>query len=279
MTPEDRAERWRTFFGAQEAGSAATSAQYVDDMRTRPKLQPGTVFDIHVVPTLVELEQIAQGLKTGKAAGLDCISGEFLQAHVPTTLRQFFPVCLKASLAIREPCQFRGGELICLAKKAGAALHCSSFRSILISSVPGKILHRTLRTRLLDVLARYRPPLQAGAMPGEGIEYISLAAQCFQQYREGKRQPWALVFYDVQTAFYSVIRELIAPASQTDEALLRFLHELRVPPPAVEELKRKLEMIALLPALEASPHLTATVQDLPRASGSVDFEAAGSISG
>ena len=264
VTPQDRAERWRAFFGAQEAGFPATDQQYVTHLQDMPRLQSRTVFDIHIVPTLMELEQIAQGLHTGRAAGLDCVSGELLQVHVPTTLRQFFPVCLKASLSIREPCQFRGGELICLAKKAGAALHCSGFRSILISSVPGKILHRSLRTRLLDVLSSYRPQLQAGAMPGEGIEYISLAAQCFQQYHEGRRQHWALIFYDVQAAFYSVIRELIVPTSQTDEQLLRFLHDLRVPPTAVAELKQKLEAITLLPTLNASPHLTAAIQDLYR---------------
>ncbi|OLQ05613.1 hypothetical protein AK812_SmicGene11185 [Symbiodinium microadriaticum] len=104
----------------------------------------------------------------------------------------------------------------------------------------------------------------AGAMPGEGIEYISLAAQCFQQYHEGRRQLWALIFYDVQAAFYSVIRELIVPTSQTDEQLLRFLHDLRVPPTAVAELKQKLEAITLLPTLNASPHLTAAIQDLYR---------------
>ena len=157
VTPQDRAERWRAFFGDQEAGFPATDQQYVAHLQELPMLQ---------MRTLLELEHITQGLNTGKAAGLDCVSGELLQVHVPTTLRQFFPVCLKASLSIREPCQFRGGELICLAKKAGAALHCSGFRSILISSVPGKILHRSLRTRLLDVLSGYRPQLQAGAMPG-----------------------------------------------------------------------------------------------------------------
>ena len=264
VTPEDRAERWCAFFGAQEAGFSATDQRYVEHMAATPKLQPHTVFDIQVVPTLAELEAIAQALHTGKAAGLDRISGELIQAHIPTTLRQLLPVSLKASLSIREPCHFRGGELICLAKKAGAALHCSGFRSILISSVPGKILHRSIRTRLLDVLSRFRPPLQAGAMPGEGIEYISLAAQSFQQLREGRRQPWALVFYDVQAAFYSVIRELIVPGGQSDADLLRFLHDLRVPPQAVVELRQKLETITLLPSLETSPHLTAMVQDLYR---------------
>ena len=263
-TPEDRAERWRSFFGDQEAGFPATDKACVTHTQEGPPLQPQTVFDIRVVPTLPELENITQALHTRKAAGLDCIAGEFLQTHVPTTMRQLIPIYLKASLATREPSQFRGGELICLAKKAGAALHCTGFRSILISSVPGKVLHRAVRSRLLDVLTHFRPPLQAGAIPGEGIEYISLAAQCFQQYREGRRQPWALVFYDIQAAFYSVVRELIVPTVQSEEGLLRLFHALKIPPQAVSELKSKLETLALLPSLQTSPHLVATVQDLYR---------------
>ena len=223
VTAEDRAERWRAFFGAQEAGFEATDEQYVRHMSEQPKLQASTVFDIQVVPTLLELEGITQALNPRKAAGLDQVASELLQVHVPTTMRQFLPVCVKASLALREPCQFRGGELICLAKKAGAALQCTGFRSILISSVPGKVLHRALRTRLLEVLIRHRPALQAGAVPGEGIETIAIAAQSFQLFKEGQRMPWALVFYDVQTAFYSVIRELIVPSTHTDEGLLRLL--------------------------------------------------------
>ncbi|OLP89784.1 hypothetical protein AK812_SmicGene28712 [Symbiodinium microadriaticum] len=182
-TSEDRAERWRSFFGDQEAGFPATDQDYVVHMREGPRLQSTHVFDIGAVPTLPELENV---------------------------------------------------------------------------------LHRTMRSRLLDVLAHFRPPLQAGAMPGEGIEYISLAAQCFQQYREGKRQPWALVFYDIQAAFYSVVRELIVPAVQSDEGLLRLFHALKIPPQALTELANKLETIALLPSLRTSPHLVGMVQDLYR---------------
>ncbi|CAE7351216.1 unnamed protein product [Symbiodinium microadriaticum] len=141
------------------------------------------------------------------------------------------------------------------------------FQPLLRAHLPrqkGKVLHRAVRSRLLDVLTHFRPPLQAGAIPGEGIEYISLAAQCFQQYREGRRQPWALVFYDIQAAFYSVVRELIVPTVQSEEGLLRLFHALKIPPQAVSELKSKLETLALLPSLQTSPHLVATVQDLYR---------------
>ena len=266
VTVEDRMDRWRAHFGAQEAGFVVTESEYVEHMQNMPKLTDQPVFDIGVIPTLAELEGIAQGLNVRKAVGLDNVSSELLQLHTPTTMRQFFPLCLKASLSIREPVHFRGGELFCLAKKAGAVLQCSSFRSILISSVPGKVMHRALRTRLVGLLQDHRPPLQAGAVPGEGIECISLAAQSFQQLRDGMRKPWALVFYDIQSAFYSVVREFVVPGPADDRGILKLLHALNVPAAAIPELRAKLEGIALLPTLKASPHLTALVQDLYRGS-------------
>ncbi|CAE7285274.1 unnamed protein product, partial [Symbiodinium sp. CCMP2456] len=264
VTGADRIERWRSHFGRQEAGHPATDEQYIQHMQECSRLSKQTVFDLDAVPTLAELETIAQALPPRKAAGLDKVAGELLQIHTPTMMRQFYPVCLKASLALREPVHFRGGELICLAKKAGAVLQCSSFRSILISSVPGKILHRALRTRLVALLDQHRPPMQAGAVPGEGIEHIALAAQCFQHLHHHHRRPWALVFYDVQAAFYSVVRQLVVPGDTSDRKLLLLLHELGLPSAAIDELRNKLEGLAMLPAMQASPHLTALVQDLYR---------------
>ena len=81
------------------------------------------------------------------------------------------------------------------------------FRSILISSVPGKIYHRKIRENVLQVLRQHRHPLHAGALPGEGIESICLAAKTFQLHFEALHLPWSLTFVDLQSAFYQVVRE------------------------------------------------------------------------
>ncbi|CAE7236785.1 unnamed protein product [Symbiodinium sp. CCMP2592] len=262
VTAEDRIATWRDHFAAQETGKAITSTQYIEHMRNLPTGTGPCLFDIRALPTLGEVEAITLTLRTGRAAGADSITSELLQLHVPTTARQLFAVFLKATAGIREPVLFRGGELVCLAKKAGATLRCSSYRSILISSVPGKVLHRRLRGQLIERLQASRPALQAGAIPNEGIEHISLAAQSFMHLHEARREPWALVFYDVQAAFYSIIRELITPHTHTDEGLLELLHRMALPPAAVIELRDKLHGLALLPQLKTSPHVTALVQDL-----------------
>ncbi|CAE7041785.1 unnamed protein product [Symbiodinium sp. CCMP2592] len=262
VTAEDRIATWRDHFASQETGTAITGPGYIAHMRDLPAQTGPGIFDVNALPTLGEIEAITLTLRTGRAAGADSITSELLQLHVPTTARQMFAVFLKATAGLREPVLFRGGELVCLAKKAGAALRCSSYRSILISSVPGKVLHRRLRGQLIDRLQITRPALQAGAIPGEGIEHISLAAQSFLHLRDARREPWALIFYDVQAAFYSVIRELITPHTHTDNGLLELLHRMALPPAAVSELRDKLRDLALLPQLGTSSHVTALVQDL-----------------
>ena len=75
---------------------------------------------------------------------------------------------------------------------------------------------------------------------------------------------WALTFVDLQSAFYQVVREAVAPCCSDDAALLRLLHSLDLPQAAYHELRHHLEQMALLPALGASPHVTAIVNDLFR---------------
>ena len=92
--------------------------------------------------------------------------GELLRVHVPASARILVPLFAKASLGLYEPIEWRGGAPVPLAKRAAAALSCDRFRSILISSLPGKVYHRQLRTLLMPALQKVRGDTQAGAVPG-----------------------------------------------------------------------------------------------------------------
>ncbi|CAE7244695.1 unnamed protein product [Symbiodinium sp. CCMP2592] len=143
---------------------------------------------------------------------------------------------------------------------AHAALQCSKFRAILLSSVPGKLYHRHIRSCLCNHLPA--EDLQAGAVPGIGTEAIALAARVFQATAQARRRSWGLVFYDVKAAFYRVIRQLVAPASDDDRHIRKFFHVLGVPPVALHELADHLSRLAAIPRAGASPHLTAIASDI-----------------
>ncbi|OLP92715.1 hypothetical protein AK812_SmicGene25476 [Symbiodinium microadriaticum] len=260
-TPADKQECWRRHFAAQELGDEVDQQEYLRRFRSRSVEAP-PVFDIAVLPTVSEIEQIILGLKKHRAPGPDCVTADLLQAAPVAASRQLYPVLLKSTLMVQEPVEFRGGSLICLAKRAGAALQCKDFRSILLASVPAKIQHRHLRSRLLPLLEQHGHPTQAGAKAGISVEPVSLLARSFQAVHHKRRLPWAITFYDLQAAFYRVVRETLVPSHQDDRALRSLLHRIGIPSSALEELADQLRNVAALPCMGASPHLTRLIQDL-----------------
>ena len=262
LTTDMRAEAWRAHFATQEAGTAVSSEEYPQEY-ARTTVHP-RVLDMQLVPALPTIERLILTARRARAAGPDGVSAEFLQLDTPSTARQLMPVFLKAALRVSEPVAFRGGNLICLAKKAGQALGCEAFRSILISSVPGKVLHRSLREALKPLLLASQPEFQAGVAPGQGIEGVALAARSFYTCCYASRTPASLTFFDLQAAFYQVLRQALVPADDGDTTLLRLLHNLRIPPTAIPELVMHLTRVAQLPALGATTHAIALVQDLFR---------------
>ena len=204
-------------------------------------------------------------LKPHKAAGPDGLSPDLLKICPVATARSFPPIALQATLSLREPTEFRGGTLTCLAKRIGASLQCEHFRSILISSIPAKIFHRHLRNQLVPVQAASKPALQLGALGGIGIEAVALAARSFQQYNHSRRLPWGIIFVDVQAAFYRVIRQALMPHYDDDTELLKVFHRMGLPAAAIQALLEQLQQLAILPSLRTSNQVVAMVQDIMRA--------------
>ena len=261
-TTDERAEAWRAHFAAQEAGIEVTDQDYAIAF-AEVGIQARDL-DISCVPTLAAVERNILAAKTGKAAGPDGITAELLRLDAPIVARQLMPVFLKACLHVREPITFRGGDLVCLAKRAGQALQCDAYRSILVSSVPGKLYHRGVREALKPLLLHSQMPFQGGVAPGQGIECAALAVRTFYSLCLGRGVRASLTFFDLQAAFYQVLRQSLVPLQEDDTELLRLLHCLRLPEKAICELRDHLAKAAQLPLLGASSHATAIVQDMFR---------------
>ena len=147
-----------------------------------------------------------------------------------------------------------------LAKKAAAAFSCSKFRAILLSSLPSKLYHRHLR----DCLSAHFQPqaLQAGALPGISTESVALAARAFQSLNQASGRCWALLFFDVRSAFYCVVRQLLLPVGDSDRALQELFNKLHLPPTSLTELRVHLESLASVPQTGSSLHLQRVATDV-----------------
>ncbi|CAE7712412.1 unnamed protein product [Symbiodinium sp. KB8] len=247
VSSEARDECWRTHFARQEAGDLVNSTDYVQRIQTERRFSK-QVFDVDNVPSLGQLEQVLLRLKNGKAAGADGLTAEVLRLSPRDAARRLLPVIMKSTFALREPVSWRGGDLVLLAKKAGLAMSCEGFRSVLIASVAGKAYHRCIRAQLVPLLQDTAPELMAGAIANVGIEVPALAVRSFQGLLSALRVPWALIFVDLQSAYYQVLRQLLVPHHGSDQELLRLLHRLDLPPEAIAELKDKLVTLAQLPS-------------------------------
>ena len=84
LSSADREACWRGHFAEQEAGTTVTAEQYVSALQHRHV--PQGVFDICVVPTLAQAEQVILRLQNGKAAGADQITAELLSSQPLTPL-------------------------------------------------------------------------------------------------------------------------------------------------------------------------------------------------
>ncbi|CAE7688779.1 unnamed protein product [Symbiodinium sp. CCMP2592] len=262
--------RWREFFGSQEAAEIVTPESYADRFAHPdiPVLPEGPVFHIREVPTLSALERHVLRAKPCKACGADGITSELLQIAPAATARSLFPVCLKTTLGVREPCEWRGGTLLSLAKRASTALECSGYRSILVESVAAKLHHRNIRDLLLPSLETYCDELQAGQLQGIGVDTIGLAVRTYQHWALSTGQVCALTYFDVKSAFYRVIRHALVPTGTDadDSRLLRLLHDLNVPAAALPELARHLNGLCILQEAQVGGFLQAQISDLFRGS-------------
>ncbi|CAE7759893.1 unnamed protein product, partial [Symbiodinium necroappetens] len=261
QTFAQRNECWRAHFAAQEAGIKVSPDEYIEHFASYAQRTPWAM-DIQAVPTLLQVERHIRSLQRGKAAGADEITAEFLRLDAPVTSRQLLPVLLKASLRAVEPVVFRGGELFLLAKRASALLGCDGYRSILVSSVPGKVYHRCLRHQILPAFVSQKAVYQGGIQPGQGIELISLVAKTFFGHANAQGQVAALIFFDLKAAFYQVLRQTLVGTCDSDVALRRLFHALHIPPTALKELKQHLECASLLADAGVSSHSQALITDL-----------------
>ena len=257
-----RQELWRGHFASLESGEKLEPGAYpaaFREQRRATSIAP-PCFDFRLVPTLTSVEQNVLGLRKGKACGQDGFTAELLQLSAVASARALLPVFVKSILGVQEPVEFRGGALMPLAKKAATAFTCSKFRAILLSSLPSKLLHKHLRNCLS---VHFQPrALQAGALPGISTESVALAARAFQSLCHATGQSWALIFFDVRSAFYCVVRQLLLPVGDSDRALQELFHKLHLPPTSLQELRAHLESLATVSAAGCSQHLQRVATDV-----------------
>eukprot|EP00438_Fugacium_kawagutii_P030569 Skav210928 [mRNA] locus=scaffold978:365318:370450:+ [translate_table: standard] len=242
-TPDALVNRWAEFFGSMEGGTRMSHAAYREVWHDHLAARRGPDnqnLDLLTFPTLTELEAALRRVATGKATGCDSIPSEACKFHATAFARHLYAPLLKLLTHGQEAWQHKGGVLVQAYKQKGPANACASYRSLLISSHIGKSLHRTLRERQYPNFERHLHPCQLGgrkAMPvGVGLHHM----RAFQRAFSAQKRSIALIFLDLQEAFYRVWRPLCMRCEYKEDIITALAHRLHLADGTLQALRARL---------------------------------------
>ena len=234
--PADLALLQAEHFASLEGGVQTSAEQYVKEANQRyAHAPPDATFCLADLPTLCEVECGLRKGKNAKAPGPCGIPDWVWKLDPVAAARAFYPIYLKTHVRLCEPVQFKSTCLIAMFKGKGAVTCVANFRAIALMDGPGKRLRRGVRPALLAALPEN--DLMQGGIPGSLLQaahhtvrtYVSLAAHA--------QVSSAVLFLDVASAYYRVLRQALWDSEPEDDAALcALLQRLQVQPAVVSEV-------------------------------------------
>ena len=262
-THDEAKQQWIKHFSSIEDGHICDPVSFIHSCFERQGTRDLSGHSITVadIPGLTEVEAVMRAASTDRAYGLDGIPGEVVKFGAPQLSKAVYALLLKSAFRLDEPVQHKGGTLYCVWKKGkGPKQLCESYRGILVSSVLGKTLHKLVRGRCTPALTSCTVPLQVGGLPRFPVTIPAQAARLFQSACGSQRRPHALVFLDLQEAFYRIIRPLISGGPLSEERVAQVCAAVQLPSGTMHDLRTFL----------GGDSLIATAGSSPWASGAVD---------
>eukprot|EP00435_Cladocopium_sp_Y103_P042689 s3102_g11.t2 len=193
------------------------------------------------LPTLTDVEIAYRRVPAGRARGPDQIPGEICHLHANVMAAQSFGQLMKLVLHGQEPLRFKGGCLTPAWKGKGGTHLVSSYRSLLVSSNLGKILHRSVRQLHASAYEHWLQSQQLGGRRHVPVQLALHQARAFMRRAKQHHASAGLLFLDLTEAFYRILRELTLGGYPTDELLAFVLHRLQMPEDSLHQLHEMLD--------------------------------------
>eukprot|EP00435_Cladocopium_sp_Y103_P016036 s478_g4.t1 len=252
---------WMSQFGKLEAGQPVSW----DSLRSMHGpglgLDP-SLLNPDVIPTVADFLSTISKLKGGKAPGPNCLPPEICKIGSAVFAQHMAPLTLKAACHGKEPLSWRGGKLVALHKGKLPTWDPSGYRSIFVSDHTAKLYHSALRKHLVRTWEANLEHLQVGGRVGLGTDFAHHAVQSHWAHAVIRRQPAAIIFFDFQAAFYSVIRQGLFPEELDAQGLRSAMFRLGATEAEIDELLTFAHQDAALNGIDA--HAAALLQDLFR---------------
>ncbi|CAE7875810.1 set10 [Symbiodinium microadriaticum] len=200
-------------FRAQEGGISATPGQVLQSYH---KWVSCDVPPCHsAVPSLLQLESLCRRQQASKAPGPDLVLNEFWRLFPAYAGQWFWQVWVHAALSGHEPFHFKMALICALYKKGPAALP-QNYRSIALMNGMAKVWHSHLRSTLGQSVLHGYDPLQLGGRRGIPVGFAVAAYRCAAELSHLAGRSLAVLFVDVQAAYYEASRTLVFQGGELD---------------------------------------------------------------
>ena len=203
--------------------------------RSLPHCEAIGVKHLLQTPSLFDLEAATRAMSDRKAAGVDGIGAEAWQMQVPQTVMRIFPLFLKSAIRRQAVVEHTGGWILPLFKGKGNPCKMSGYRAILLEPTLGRIFSKTWRPAIVRGLNQVAQAMQWGGRKGLGIEPLHLQVRMWQANARQCKSSLALIFIDLKTAFYSVVKTMLAGWDGSLESVAKTFQTLRLPPSAYND--------------------------------------------
>ena len=260
-SPQEATDRWVEHFMTMEGGKRMN---YEEQQRLWiSNLQDLQAKEINLLwnqlPSLTDLEAACRQVAIAKATGPDGIQSDLIHSHPSVTAKKLYPALLKLLLHGQEALIHKGGRLAVAYKGKGGHDICESYRSLLVSSHPGKAIHKALRSSCTSIFAQYMQRQQLGGRRHVPVSFALHLTRTFLRVNKHRARSVGILFLDLKEAFYRVVRGIIVEAPEDDVMLARLAARLQLPHDALHELHNLLAADCALLQAGMEPHFRKAV--------------------
>lgn len=258
-------EIWRQHAAALESGRTISGQNLLLQCQGRHNARRGKVpppGQCHL-PTLAQIERACRRISPFKARGPDGLPGSIFHIFPADVAISMYPMILKMLCYAEEPVGFKGGNLVHLYKGKGSPDLPENRRGILISNHASKVAHGAARKQFTPVLEHQMLPMQLGGRRHKSVQQSAHMLRLFLGACKRQNLSSGVIFLDIQTAYYKVIRELVAVAPTPLDTLRELISTFKLPSSALQQLE---EILQHSPSISTTngmaPHMEALLSEL-----------------
>ena len=241
-TYEESQKAWRKHAATLEGGREVEEEHLLRECDERQRLHGCQELPKGAnVPTRTQVERACRRLQPYKARGPDGLPAALYHQFPASMAALLHPMMVKMVCQLAEPLGFKGGKLIHLYKGKGPADEPANRRGILISNHASKVAHGALRGQFTPFLERGMLPMQIGGRAHKSVQQSAHMLRLFMDLCRNQNLSCGVVFLDIRTAYYKVLRELVTKKQSAPNKLQDILDGFNLPPHALQALEQRLQ--------------------------------------